>query len=136
MAPLKYLSNFWRTLEMPLINYATSLQLKQSKNCTLVAGTAGNQNSEFQITDANSYVPVVTSSTPDNIKLLKQLESGFKRTINWNKHLPKTIDQAQNRYLGFLIDPNFQGVNKLFVLSFNNMMVQKVTSNIIFQLWK
>ena len=53
-------------------------------------------------------------------KILKQLESGFKRTINWNKYIPKTTNQAQNRYLDFLIGPTFQGVNRLFLLSFEN----------------
>ena len=93
-----------------------SLQLKWSKNCTLVAGTAANQNPEFQITDTKLYVPVVTLSIQDNIKLLKQFESGFKRTINWNKYLPKATNEVQNRHLDFLIDPSFQGVNRLFIL--------------------
>ena len=66
------------------------------------------------------HVPVVTLSTQVNVKLSKQLESGFKRTINWNKYLIKTTNKAQNRYLGFLIDASFQGVNKLFVLSFKD----------------
>ena len=96
MVPLKYLSNFWRTLEMPLINCEISLQLKWSKNCILVAGTVANKNPSFQINDTKLYVPVVTLSTQENIKLLKQLESGFKRTINWNKNLIKTTNQAQN----------------------------------------
>ena len=65
-----------------------------SKNCILVAGTAANQNPEFKITDIKLHVPVVTLSTQDNIKLLKQLESGFEKTINWNKYLPKTTNQA------------------------------------------
>ena len=47
-----------------------------------------------------------------NIKLLKQLEYSFKRTISWNKYLTKTKNQGQNQYLGFLIHPSFQGVNK------------------------
>ena len=68
----------------------------------------------------NAYAPVVTLSTQENIKLFKQLESGFKRTINWNKYLAKTTNQARNRYLDYLIDPNFHGVNRLFVLSFLN----------------
>ena len=55
--------------------------------CIIVAGTANNQNSSFQINDTKLYVPVVTLSTQENIKLLKQLESGFKRTFNWNKYL-------------------------------------------------
>ena len=118
MLASKYLGKFWRTLEMPLINCEISLQLKWSRNCILVAGTAANQNSIFQINDAKLYVPVVTLLTQENIKLLKQLESGFKRTTNWNKYLAKTTNQARNRYLDFLIDPSFQGVNRLFVLSF------------------
>ena len=120
MVPLKYLSNFWRTLEMHLINCEISLQLKWSKNCILVAGTVANQNPSFQINDTKLYVPVVSLSTEENIKLLKQLESGFKRTINWNKYLAKTTNQAQNRYLDFLTDPIFQVVNRLFVLSFKD----------------
>ena len=90
MVPLKYLGNFWRTLEMHLIDCEISLQLKWSKNSILVAGTASNQNQSFQINDTKLYVPVVTLSTQENIKLLKQLEPGFKRTINWNKYLAKT----------------------------------------------
>ena len=61
--------------------------------CIIVAGTANNQNSSFQINDTKLYVPVVTLSTQENIKLLKQLESGFKRTINWNKDLAETTKQ-------------------------------------------
>ena len=94
--------------------------MKWSRNCIIVAGNANNQNPSFQITDTKLYVPVVTLSTQENIKLFKQLESGFKRTINWNKYLAKTTNQAQNRYLDFLIDPSFQGVNRLFVLSFKD----------------
>ena len=120
MIPLKYLSNVWRTLEMPLINCESWLQLKWSRKCIIVAETANNQNPGFQINDTKLYVPVVTLSTQENIKLLKQLESGFKRTINWNKYLAKTTNQVQNRYLDFLIDPSFQGVNRLFVLSFKD----------------
>ena len=63
--------------------------MKRFKNCVLVPGTAANQNREVKITDTKLYVPVVTLSTQDNIKLLKQFECGFKRTINWNKYLPK-----------------------------------------------
>ena len=102
MVLLKCLSNFWRTLEMSLTNCEICLQLKWSKNCILVAGTAANQNREFKITDTKVYVPVLTLSTQDNIKFLKQLESGFKRTINWNKYLRKTTNQAQNIFRFFI----------------------------------
>ena len=88
--------------------------------CIIVAGTANNQNSSFQINDTKLYVPVVTLSTQENIKLLTQLESGFKRTLNWNEYLVKTTNQARNRYLDYLIGPSFQGVNRLFVFSFKD----------------
>ena len=94
--PLKYLSNFGRTLEMPWINCKISLQLKWSKECILVANNTNNKNPSFQITDTKRYVPVVALSTQENIKLLKQLESGFKKTINWNEYLAKTTNQAQS----------------------------------------
>ena len=74
MVPLKHLSNFQRTLEMLLINCEISHQLKWSKNCILVAGTAANQKPRFQINDSKPYVPLVTLSPQENIKLLKQLE--------------------------------------------------------------
>ena len=109
MVPLRYLSNFWRTLEMPLINCEITLQLTYSKECILAAATAGNQVPKFRITDTKLYVAVVTSSSEENIKLLKQLESGFKRAINWNKYHSKKTSQAENRYLDILIDPSFQG---------------------------
>ena len=82
MVPLKYLSNFWRTLKMFLINCEISLQLKWSKDCIPVAGTAAYQEPKFEITDAKLYVLVVTLSSQDNVKLLKQLEFSFKRTTN------------------------------------------------------
>ena len=63
---LKYLSNFWRTLEMSLLNFEISLQLKWSTNCFLVAVTAANQVSEMKITDAKLYDLAVTLSTQDN----------------------------------------------------------------------
>ena len=63
---------------------------------------------------------MVTLLTQDSIKLLKQLGSGFKRTITWNKYLAKTKNQARNRYLDYLIDSSFQGGNRLFVLSFKD----------------
>ena len=115
MIPLKYLSNFWQTLEMPLINCEISLQLKWSRNCIIVAQTANNQNPTFQINDNKLYVSVVTLSTQKNLKLLKRFESGFKRTINWNKYLAKTTNQARSRYLDYLIDPSFQGVNNYLI---------------------
>ena len=72
----------------------------------------------FTITNTKTFVPVVTLSTKDKAKPLKQLESGFKRTINWNKYQSKVKQQTRSRNLDFLIDPSFQGVKKIFVLLF------------------
>ena len=79
-----------------------------------------NQVPTFTITETNLYVPVVTLSTQDNAKLLPQLKSGFKRTISWNKYLPKPELLAQNANLNHLIEPSFQGINRRFVLAFEN----------------
>ena len=89
VVPLKYLSNFWRTLEMPLIDSQISLILTWTANCVTFNSTA-NKVTTFAITDAKLYVPVLTLSSNNNGKLLRQLKSGFKRTINWNKYQSKT----------------------------------------------
>ena len=120
MVPLKYLSNFWRTLEMPLINCEVELILTWSADCVISYTNVANQAPTFTITETNFYVPVVTLSTQDNAKLLPQLKSGFKRTISWNKYLSKPELLARNQNLNYLIEPSFQGVNRLFVLAFEN----------------
>ena len=120
MVPLKYLSNFWRTLEMPLINCEVNLILTWSSTCVLIATVNPNQNAKFVITDTKLYVPVVTLSTQENTKFLQQLKSGFKRVINWNKYLSKPELLAQNPNLNHLVEPSFQGINRLFVLAFEN----------------
>ena len=89
MVPLKYLSNFWRTLEMPLINCEVELILNWSANCVIIYTDVANQVPTFTITETNLYAPVVTLSTHDNAKVLPQLKPGFKRTISWNKYLAK-----------------------------------------------
>ena len=103
VVPLKYLSNFWRSLDIPLINCKVFLTLTWSENCVLTdiktqteaaaqgANPAreridGPTNAIFKITDTKLYVPVVTLSTKDDNNFLKQLKSGFKRTIKWNKY--------------------------------------------------
>ena len=120
MVPLKYLSNFWRTLEMPLINCEVNLILTWSSTCVLIATSIPNQNATFAITDTKFYVRVVTLSTQENTKFFQQLKSGFKRVINWNKYLSKPELLAQNPDLNHLVEPSFQGVNRLFVLAFEN----------------
>ena len=68
-------------------------------------------------TDAKLYVPVVSLSKENDIKLLEQLKSGFKRTIKWNKYISQMTIQPQNNNLNYLIDPTFTNVNRLCVLS-------------------
>ena len=82
MVPLKCLSNFWRTLEMSLINCEVEIILTWSANCVTIYTDVANQVPTFTITETNLYVPVVTLSTQDNAKLLPQLKSGSKRTIS------------------------------------------------------
>ena len=120
MMSLKHLGNFWRTLEMPLIDSEINLDLNWPENRIIVATNVAAQSTTFSITDTKLYVPLVTLSTQDNPKLFEQLRSGFERTINWNKYHSKVSTEKQNQYLDFLIDPSFQGVNGLFVLTFEN----------------
>ena len=76
MVPLKYLSNFWKTLEIPLINCEVEFLLNWSENCVIICADVENQVPTFIITEKNLYVSVVTLSTQDNAKLLPQLKSG------------------------------------------------------------
>ena len=117
MVPLKYLSNFWRTLDMPLITCEVNLILTWSSTCVITNSTGAGI---FKITDTKLYVPAVSLSTQDNSKLLQQLKSGFKRVINWNKYLSKPELLRINPNLNHLVEPSFQGVNRLFVLAFEN----------------
>ena len=105
---------------MPLINCEVNLILTWSSTCVLVATNIPDQNATFAITDTKLYDPVVTLSTQENTKFLQQLKSGFKRIINWNKYLSKPELLAQNPNLNHLVEPSFQGVNRLFVLAFEN----------------
>ena len=75
-------------------------------------------NATFKTTDAKLYVPVVTLSTEDDNKLLEQFKLGFKKTIKCNKYRSEVTNQAETINLNYLIDPVFNKVNRLFVLSF------------------
>ena len=108
---------------MPLIIFEINLILTWSK-VWVISSAAGA--TKFKIADTKIYVPVVTLSTQDNAKLLQQLKSSLKRTINWSKYQQKVSLERQNQYLDFLIDPSFQGVNILFILLFENEEDRKV----------
>ena len=102
---------------MHLINCEVNLILTWPSTCVITNSTGAGT---FAITDTKLYVPVVTLSIQENSKLLQQLKSGFKRVINWNKYSSKPELYAQNPNLSHLIEPSFQGVNRLFVLAFEN----------------
>ena len=133
VVPLKYLSNFWRSLDLPLINCETELDLSWSKECikseisiiprmppvqdvTAIQTTSAT----FQISNGKLYVPVVTLSINDNIKFLENIKQEFKRTISWNKYRSEITTQTKKNNSDYLIDPTFRNINRLFVLSFKN----------------
>ena len=105
---------------MPLISCEIELILTWSANCVIIYTDVNQQVPTFTITETSLYVPVVTLSTQDNAKLLPQLKSDFKRTITWDKHLVKRELLARNANLNHLIQPSFQGINRLSVLEFEN----------------
>ena len=105
---------------MLLINCEVNLILTLSVNRVIVSTNVANQGATFTTTETKLYVTVVTFSTQDNAKLLTQLKSGFKRTINRNKYLSKPELLAQIPNLNRLVEPSFQGINRLFVLAFEN----------------
>ena len=102
---------------MPLINCEVNLILTWPSTCVISYATG---KTKFKIKDTKLYVSVVTLSIQDNAKLLQELKSGFKRTINWKKYQSNIKTYTQNRYLNHLVDPSYQGVGILFVLSFEN----------------
>ena len=126
--PLKYLVNFWRALNIPLINSEVSSELKWDKNCIITSleqrdiGGGNRDNAStgatLAINNCELYVPEVTLSKDDDFKLLTNLKSVFKREIIWNKYRSQMTTEAINNNLNILIDPTFTNVNKLFVLAY------------------
>ena len=116
--PLTYLSNFRRSLEMPLINCKMHLEINWRKDCAM----STIANTKFKITNTKLSVPIVTLSSKDNVKLVKLLEEGFKRPVYWNEYQTKieTRNSDENNLTRFPFDASFQGVRRLFVLAFNN----------------
>ena len=132
--PLKYLGNFWRALNIPLISCEVSLELKWNKNCVItslekrqvdagppVVRDNSPTGASLAINDCKLYIPVVNLSKDDEIKLLTNLKSRFKREIIWNKYRSQMTAEAINNNLNILIDPTFTNVNRLFVLAYQNV---------------
>ena len=127
--PLKYLGNLWRALNIPLISCEVCLELKWDKNCVITSleqrdirgGDRVNapRGATLALNDCKLYVPAVTLSKDEEIKLLTNL-SGFKREIIWNIYKSQMTTEAINNNLNNLIDPTFTNVNRLFVLAYQN----------------
>ena len=96
VVPLKYLSNCWRSLEMPLINCKVYLELNWTGDCIL---SSAGDTAKFVIPDTKLPVPIVTLSTKDSASLAKQLNGGFERSVYWNSYETKPaklIEQGKN----------------------------------------
>ena len=134
---------------MPLISCEVSLELKWNKNCVItsfkerqvgdgppVVRDGAPTGANLAISECKLYIPVVTLSKDDDIKLLTNLKSGFTREIEWNKYRSQMIIEAINNNLNILIDPTFTNVNRLFVLAYQTADERQSFSQIIYQkLW-
>ena len=129
--PWKHLSNFWKTLDMPLINCEINLIIAWSEKSVITSKTAKDADSEadpavvsvknkknaaFKIIDKKLYLPVVTLSTEDDNTVLEKLKTGCKRTIKWNKYRREMSKQTKTNNLSYLVDSTFNKVNRLFAL--------------------
>ena len=104
---LKYLSYFWRSLEMLLINSKTELKLKWAKHCALSAASNDNDNHNniiFTIKDIKLYVSVVTLSRRNNTKLSKLLSKGFERSVYWNEYKKKAKIKIQQMNIDMFLN--------------------------------
>ena len=113
---------------MPVINCEVNPKLTWCKDCVIINSTG---DGKFQITETKLYVPVVTLSKQDNTKLLQQLKSGFKRIVNLNKYDSSVKTFGQNRYLNYLINSSFQGVNRLLYYLLKMRMIEHHPQRII-----
>ena len=127
VVPLKYLSNFFRSLEMPLINCKIKLNLTWKKECVFSTDAS---DAVFIINDTKMYVPVVTLSKEDNKDFIVQQNKGFQRSIYWNEYKTKEIneDADANAFKYINLDPSFQGANRLFVMAYNRVDGQPTRS--------
>ena len=125
--PLKYLSNFFRLLEIPLINCKIKLNLTWKKECVL---STDDGNAVFIINDTKMYVPVVTLSKEDNKDFIEQQNKGFQRSIYWNKYKTKEKNEDGNNTTKYIsLDPSFQGANGLFLMAYSRADNNQPTRN-------
>ena len=126
VVPLKYISNFFRNLELPLINTKLYMKLNWTKYSVLCNQ---NQNSIFQITKSELYIPIVTLNTENNNKLSELLSKGFERTVVWNEYKSKiervTIPQNDNMFRRTTLDVSFQEGSKLFAAAYETDDIER-----------
>ena len=114
--PLKYLSNFWKSLEMPIINCKVHLELNWIEDCVL--SIAGN-SAKFEMADAKLHAPIVTLLTKDSVNLTKQLSAGFEKSAYWNSYQTKPVKvKEKGKYMYELLNVSIQGVKRLFFLAY------------------
>ena len=130
---VKFLINLLRSLDLPLINCKTELNLSIITEASKTYGAVPNTNqvryhvtsqkarATFQISNTKLYVPVVTLLINDNIKFLQNIKQGFKRTISCKKYRSEITTQSKNNNLDYLIDPSFRSINVLLLRSFKNI---------------
>ena len=117
VVPLKYLSNFWRSSEMPLINCKIYLELNWIEDCIL---SSAGDTAKFAITDTKLHVPIVSLSTKESANLANQLNEGFKRFVYWNSYETKpakVIEQEKKQLMNCLMH-HFKVLKDLFLLIF------------------
>ena len=126
VVPVKYNSSIFRYLELPLINTKLNMELNWTKYSVVCNQ---NQNSIFQITKSELYIPVKTLNTGNNYKLSELLSKGFERTVVWNEYKSKTegvtIPQNDNMFRRTTLDVSFQGVSKLFAAAYETGNIQR-----------
>ena len=112
---------------MSSINLKVQLQLKWTKYCILFAFADGNDNTNansnnfiFTIKGTKLYIPLVTFSGKDKQKLLKLRSQGFERSVYWNKYKTKRKKKTTTNEYRYYLEPNFVGINRLFVLDYTN----------------
>ena len=136
--PLKYLSNFWTSLDLPLINCEIELNLKWTKTCvvseisrTFMAVDPNANPFEYEVSTATAggtpqinntrlFVPVVMLPINNNVNFLENIKQGYKRKISWKRYRSEIITQPKNNNLDYLIHLTIRNINRLFVISFKN----------------
>ena len=116
--PLKYRSNFWRSLDLPLINCEIEHEISWTNGCVWIEQNNNITGMNFLITSTKLYIPVVTLFINDNIKFLENTKQRFKRTIYWKKYRSEITIQPKRNILDYLIDTTFRNINRLYLLSF------------------